>query len=101
MVEIKNVQVFGFDRAINASKNPMTVGDIDTEKEISSDDIKSRIKLASVNPGTGHDCFLSGITVYFDIKYPEYWSAEFQRYHFAQIISSQSKMHKLIKAAGS
>ena len=34
MVEIKNVEVYGLERAINASYNPMSIGDIDTTKPL-------------------------------------------------------------------
>ena len=40
---------------------------------------------------------MTGIRVSFDIKYPQYWSLEFQRYHFADIVTSSSKMHRLCK----
>lgn len=57
-----------------------------------------RIKaLGTVPTGTGHDNFAKGIHVEFDVCYPGYWSAQFQRYHFADIVSSMSKMHRLCK----
>lgn len=56
---------------------------------------KAITKLANAKIGSGHDCFLKGITVSFDIQYPVYWSPQFQRYHFADIVSSSSAMHKL------
>ena len=102
MLEIKNVEVFGLDRAMIASGNPMTVGEINTQigypKEAETKDVKRAKVLGHAESGSGHDNYLSGIQVMFDVKYPQYWSMEFQRYHFAQIVSSQSKMHCLIKA---
>lgn len=105
MLEIRNTNVFGLERSLLAAGNPMTIGEINTRfdfKISSSDDFKSlerekarARRLGSVSLGSGHDNFLSGIDVYYDIKYSLYWSPEFQRYHFNQIISSQSKMHKL------
>lgn len=44
-----------------------------------------------------HDNFLTGIRVSFDIKYPNYFTPELQRYHFLDIVTSSSKMHKLVK----
>lgn len=44
--------------------------------------------LAKAVNGSGHDSFLKGITVTFDISYPVFWSPQFQRYHFADIVSS-------------
>lgn len=102
MLEIRNTEVFGLERAIKASGNPMVVGEINTKNIFSglkddtyTNDHKRASKLGSAERGSGHDNFLSGILVQCDIKYPQYWSPEFQRYHFAQIISSQSKMHRL------
>jgi len=47
------------------------------------------------NPGSGHDNFLSGIHVFCNITGTVKWWAQFDRYHFKQIISSQSTMHRL------
>jgi hypothetical protein len=45
--------------------------------------------------GSGHSTFRVGIIVQFDLKYPNYISPELQRYHFLDIVTSSSKMHKL------
>lgn len=95
MLEISNTQVFDLDRALVASGNPMTVGNIDSTRGTLDSDYKRASKLGASSIGSGHDNFLSGILVTFDVKYPLYWSPEFQRYHFAQIVSSQSTMHRL------
>lgn len=99
MLEIKNIEVFNLDRACVSAGNPMSIGEIDTLKPIEEQDKKRFLNLGRAVSGSGHDNFLSGILVTFDIKYPQYWTPEFQRYHFAQIISSQSKMHRLMLAA--
>jgi len=117
MLEIKNVEVFGLERALAASGNPMTLGPIYTIRKNrneyvnfikpyeENDNLKSEFergkKLGTAKASSGHDNFLSGILVQFDVKYPLYWSPEFQRYHFAQIISSQSTMHRLTTSASS
>lgn len=97
MLEIKNTEVYGIERSILASGNPMSVGEINTTYNgyIADKDYNRVKKLGTAERGSGHDNFLSGITVYFDVKYPLYWSPEFQRYHFFEIISSQSTMHRL------
>lgn len=46
-------------------------------------------------PNSGHDCYLKGVTFNMIINAPSYWYPQYQRYHFTDIISSQSKMHKL------
>lgn len=45
--------------------------------------------------GSGHDCFLKGITVSAVIKAPQYFWQQIKRYHFFDIISSQSTMHRI------
>ena len=101
MLKIKNTQIFGLERALIAAGNPMIVGEIDTLKVPNQDDINRAIKLCNQPNGSGHMNFLSGIQVVFDVIYPQYWSMEFQRYHFAQIVSSTSKMHRLVANANS
>jgi len=99
MLEIKNTEVHGLDRACIASGNPMTVGEINTTDRLKAagENIYIRCgKLGSAPPGSGHDNFLKGIIVQFDVKYPQYWTPEAQRYHWLDIISSQSKMHRLL-----
>ena len=54
-------------------------------------------KLAGAKSGSGHDCFLKGIVVQCDIHAPQYFWQQWQRYHFSDIISSQSKMHCITK----
>lgn len=97
MIKINNTQIFGLERAIKASGNPMKVGEISTLEDINEKDLKRASKLGKAKTGSGHDNYLSGITVMFDIQYPQYFSIELQRYHFLQIVSSESKMHKLIE----
>lgn len=58
-------------------------------------DLTRANKLSNVPIGSGHDNFLKGIIVQFDLQYPEYFSPQLQRYNWIDIISSQSKMHKL------
>jgi hypothetical protein len=55
------------------------------------------MKLAKCGGGSGHSNFRVGIRVSFDIKYPNYFTPEFQRYHFVDIVTSSSKMHRLAK----
>ena len=100
-MNIKNVEIFGLDRSKTRSGYPMTAGDVEdldtlgyAENRIERDN-KRASKLASVKVGTGHDNFLKGIIVQFDLRYPEYFSPQLQRYSWIDIISSQSKMHRI------
>lgn len=52
-------------------------------------------KLGVVKPSTGHDSFLKGVVVTAVVSAPAYQWPQIQRYHFLDIISSQSKMHKI------
>lgn len=89
MVEISKVKVYDLEESIIASGYPMR-----TELNEGLDTAKVRAeKLAKL--GNGHSNFLKGIRVSFDIKYPQYFAQQLQRYLFNDIVSSQSKMHKL------
>ena len=101
MLEIKNTTVMGLNRAVKAIKNSFIEGEIDTLQTPTEKEFGVACKLgSSTEPHQSHDAYLKGIIVQFDIKYPQYWTPEFQRYHFAEIIMSTSKMHKLTALAG-
>ena len=71
-------------------------GEALTQKEF--DKVFNRAKtLASRESTEGHDNFLAGIIVSFDLTCSIKMWTEFERYHFAQIVSSQSTMHRLTK----
>ena len=90
---IDNVKVYGFDESIKASKYPMS---IDTES--CTDEITSRTKsLGNCEKGSGHDQFLTGIVVQFDLTFSIKAWVEAERYHFLDFVSSQSTMHKITK----
>lgn len=93
MISITNVKVYDFDESVRASKYPMSV-DIES---LNCDVTPRVLELASNPPGSGHNNFLSGILVAFDLKFTVKAWYEFERYHFAQIVSSQSTMHRITK----
>ena len=65
---------------------------------INTEDIKrgDRLsKLSKAKSGSGHDCALKGIMVRYDLNAPSYFWQQWQRYHFSDIVSSQSKMHRI------
>jgi hypothetical protein len=104
MLKISNTNVYGFEESLIASGYPMFAEEIknieydnDNRAITSQKEIDRSIRLGNVPPGSGHDNFLKGIIVQFDVKYPQYWTPQFQRYHFADIVSSQSKMHRITK----
>ena len=92
---IKNTHVYGLERAVKASGNPMrTVID---ESESDEKDFLRASKLGSARNGEGHDNFLKGILVHLDVIAPLYWWKQAQRYHWFDFVSSQSTMHCLLK----
>ena len=93
MKVVKNYKVYGFDESIKASKYPMA---IDTEccDSTITDTVK---KLAGCQTGTGHDQFLTGIIVQFDLTFSIKAWVEAERYHFLDFVSSQSTMHRIAK----
>lgn len=111
--KIENTQVYGITKSIIASGNAMrTEMDDNTyyyfENQISpynvdaneydfSKDYKRACNLGNTKSGEGHDNFLNGIIVQFDIYAPLYMWKQIQRYHWMDFISSQSTMHRLTK----
>jgi hypothetical protein len=90
---VSNWNVYGFDESVKASKYPMSV---DISKL--NDDITPRvIGLAQSKKGEGHDNFLNGIVVQFDLTFTVKAWTEAERYHFLDFVSSQSTMHKITK----
>lgn len=88
---VDNCQVFGLDDSVMASKYPFSV---DTDS--CTPDITPRVwKLAGCPTGTGHDQFLTGIIVQFDLTFSMKAWVEAQRYHFLDFVSSQSTMHRI------
>lgn len=100
MVEISNVKVYDLKECVIASGNAMRLEPVEYTEEEFQKGLKRMVRLVNASNKTDvhcHDNALTGIRVSFDIKYPQYWSMEFQRYHFADIITSSSKMHRLLK----
>lgn len=90
---IRNCKVYGLNESVKASKYPMAV-DID---KCSSEVTEQTKKLAGCQTGTGHDQFLTGIIVQFDLTFSKQAWGEAERYHFLDFVSSQSTMHRIAK----
>jgi hypothetical protein len=106
MLEITNIKVSNLIESVLASGYAMMTEPynkpLDKYTKNSEEFKKGLIRLMKLNKASKgevrcHNHALCGINVSFDVKYPQYWSPEFQRYHFADIITSSSKMHKLAK----
>ena len=90
---VDNCHVYGLEDSIKASKYPMA---IDTESctPIITD---RTLVLAGCPTGTGHDQFLTGIIVQFDLTFSIKAWVEAERYHFFDFVSSQSTMHRITR----
>ena len=95
--KIEKTVVYGLDKSIIASGNAMRTTMQDNELEAEEKDFKRAYSLGNTGTGEGHDNFLNGIIVQFDIYAPLYMWKQLQRYHFLDFISSQSTMHRLTK----
>lgn len=90
---VSNVEVYGLERSIRESKYPMSVNTAECTEELTD----RQIKLANTPKGSGHDNFLCGILVRFDLTFTIKAWTEAERYHFFDIVSSQSTMHRISK----
>lgn len=113
MIEISNVEVFGWEAAIRGMRNPKNSWDksdsrwIDFEDYdgggfpdgqgsayvIGPNDLKLMKNLA--NAGDDHGKFLRMITVTADVVAPLYWWKEFDTYKVGTVANSCSTMHKI------
>lgn len=108
MAKIENVFVDGLERAIFRSGYPMLstppteddfslemamIFDAVLEGDFSNPHIKRAISLANAKGG-GHDQFLTGIRVDFDLTFSNKAWVEAERYAFLDFISSMSTMHR-------
>ena len=105
IIKVDNARVYGLDESIIASGYPMQVDTYDLDEDeldekesrLIPKDLKRSKHLGNAVAGSGHDCFLKGIIVQFDLQVPEYIWRQLDRYHFIDYVSSQSKMHRITK----
>lgn len=98
IIKVDNVRVYGLNESVIASGYPLRVETYDMNKVVIGDNDLKRVQhLGNATPGSGHDCFAKGITVQFDLQVPEYIWRQLDRYHFIDYVSSQSKMHRILK----
>ena len=90
---VHNWKVFGLEDSVRASKYPMAVNVDDVAYGITD----TVCKLANSPKGSGHDQFLTGIIVQFDLTFSIKAWVEAERYHFLDFVSSQSTMHRITR----
>ena len=93
-MKVTNWKIYDLDESILASSYPMRT---ETEqKDVDENDMSRVIKLANAKGG-GHNQFLSGIVVSFDLTCTNKMWVELERYRFITFVSSQSTMHRIAK----
>lgn len=92
-IRITNARCYDLEESMVASGYPMLTKVI--PRDSNESDVKRAFKLANTPAGSGHSNFLCGIRVSFDLTIPRYMWQEVQRYHWFDIVSSQSTMHKI------
>lgn len=102
MLEFSNVKVYDLRESIISCRNAMRLEapDYNSEEEFNKGlDRAMKLVNASKNDNNVkcHDNFLTGIRVSFDMKYTQYISKQFQRYHWFDYVSSSSLMHRITK----
>jgi hypothetical protein len=90
-MKIENTDVYNLEQSLKASKYPMST-DINA---LNSELTTTIIKLGNAAKGSGHDNFLNGIVVSFDLTCSNKMWVEMERYHFVDFVSSQSTMHRI------
>ena len=101
MLEIKNTRVYDLKESIISCRNAMRLEMPEyTEEEFEKglERAKKLVKASKNSPNVKcHDNFMTGIRVSFDMKYTQYITKQFQRYHWFDYVSSSSLMHRITK----
>lgn len=87
---VSAVSIYGLLPSVQASKFPMSTG-----TNTSPEPTETTYRLAQCEPGSGHDQFLTGIVVQFNLTFTNKAWVEAERYHFLDFVSSQSTMHRI------
>lgn len=90
---VSNVKIYGFDDAVKGAKYSYAVDLNKVTDEVTA----TTESLANSPSGSGHDQFMTGIIVQFDLTFSNKAWVEAERYKFLNFISSQSTMHRITK----
>ena len=99
-MEIKHVHVYGIDETLSYARFPMLPLDkpeLAFQEEEENKTLSRAKRLGNTPIGSGHDNFLKGITVVFDVDFTNKVWVQAERYHWFEIISSMSTVHALTK----
>lgn len=89
---VSNVEIMGLASSVKASRYPMATDTGNCSAEVT----ERTMALATCLAGSGHDQFLTGIVVQFDLTFTIKAWVEAERYHFLDFVSSQSTMHRIM-----
>ena len=98
-MRVENIKVYDLEESLAAARYPMIADlkgidlTLGIEKEHS---LERGIQLAHAKGG-GHDQFLTGIRIAFDLTFTNKAWVEAERYRFLEFVSSQSTMHRITK----
>lgn len=92
-MKIENVKVYDLEECIKASKYPFAINTNDCNSKMT----KTVLNLGQCEKASGHDQYLTGIRVNFDLTFSNKGWVEAERYRFLEFVSSQSTMHKITK----
>lgn len=90
---VSNVKIYGFEDAVKGAKYSYAVDLNKVTDEVTA----TTESLANSPAGSGHDQFMTGIIVQFDLTFSNKAWVEAERYKFMNFISSQSTMHRITK----
>ena len=101
MLEISNIKVYDLKESVIACRNAMRLVPAEYTDEEFEKSLERAKKLVFASKNDAnikcHDNFLTGIRVSFDLKYSQYITKQFQRYHWFDYVSSSSLMHRLTR----
>lgn len=105
MIKVENIDVYGLEHAVRASRNPMnswnksdsfvrkSYTNMKQDFFIGENDMNLAKKL--YNAGVPHRTYLRMINVWMDVTAPLYWWKEADRYTIGKAQVSTSTMHKI------
>lgn len=93
MIRIRNARVYDLEESVAASKYPMQVEPNPNDTELTD----TAARLAGCPMGEGHDNWLCGVRVAFDLSLTAKALIELERYHFTDIVSCNSTMHRIMR----
>ena len=99
MSTMHRISKFDLDEAFNEYTDPVIISRLEELQEMYNltKDKEDYLKLSKAPLNSGHVSFAKGIVVNMDITFTNKAWIEFQRYHFADIITGMSTMHRISK----